>query len=222
MPASARLLYYDLGMAADDDGAVEALPVIRMTGNTKRSLKILEENGYVRILDSNLVAYICDWKRNNLIKKDRYNPSVYKGLLEQIENFSEPKRNPSGTQMEPQDRLGKDRLGKDRIGKDRLGEDRGGEDTEGSATPLPEHEKEILVSEGLSPKYIEERTERASDYARAHKRNVSSVLREWWAADKDSYAEPSEPSFDTDEFFEVALRRSMEMLMATKEAYIII
>ena len=101
MPASARLLYYDLGMAADDDGAVEALPVIRMTGNTKRSLKILEENGYVRILNGNLVAYINDWKRNNLIKKDRYQPGIYKGLLEKIESSMEPKWNPNGTQMEP-------------------------------------------------------------------------------------------------------------------------
>ena len=181
MPASARLLYYDLGMAADDDGAVEALPVIRMTGNTKRSLKILEENGYVRILNGNLVAYINDWKRNNLIKKDRYQPSIYKGLLEKIESSMEPKWNPSGTQVEPQDRIGKDR-----IGKDRLGEDRGEEDTFCSATPLPEHEKEILVSEGISARYIDERLSRASDYARAHKRSVSSVLREWWASDKAS------------------------------------
>ena len=136
MPATARLLYYDLGMAADDDGVVEALPVIRMTGNTKRSLKVLEENGYVRILDSNSVAYINDWKRNNLIKKDRYQPSIYKGLLEKIESSMEPKWNPSGTQMEPQDRLGEDRLGEDRLGEDRLGEDRGGEE---SPAPHPPH-----------------------------------------------------------------------------------
>ena len=98
----------------------------------------------------------------------------------------------------------------------RIGEVRGGEDTLSSAAPLPEHEKEILVSEGISAKYIDERSARASDYARAHKRNVSSVLREWWASDKASYAEPCESTFDTDDFFNAALRRSMEMLMAQK------
>ena len=32
MPPTSRLLYYDLGMAADDDGIVEAFTVIRTTG----------------------------------------------------------------------------------------------------------------------------------------------------------------------------------------------
>ena len=32
MPASARLFYYDLGMAADDDGIVEAFVVMRISG----------------------------------------------------------------------------------------------------------------------------------------------------------------------------------------------
>lgn len=31
MPPSSRLLYYDLGMAADDDGVVEAFTVMRTT-----------------------------------------------------------------------------------------------------------------------------------------------------------------------------------------------
>ena len=82
-------------------------------------------------------------------------------------------------------------------------------------TPLTEHERETLVSEGLSPRYIDERAERASDYARAHRRAIASVLREWWASDKDTYAEPCEPSFETDAIFEAALERSMAMMKAT-------
>ena len=34
MPMSSRLLYYDLGMNADDDGFVEHFMVLRMTGAT--------------------------------------------------------------------------------------------------------------------------------------------------------------------------------------------
>ena len=116
MPSTSRLLYYDLGMQADDDGVVEAFSVMRTTGATEDDLRVLATKGFVTVLNEDLVTYIQDWKRNNLIKKDRYQPSVYHSLLVQIEDGTqmEPEWNPSGTQVEPQDRLGKDRLGKDR------------------------------------------------------------------------------------------------------------
>lgn len=81
MPSSCRLLYYDLGMQADDDGVVEAWSVMRMTGATEDDLRVLVAKGFVRVLNEDLVTYIMDWKRNNLIKKDRYQPSLYKDLL---------------------------------------------------------------------------------------------------------------------------------------------
>lgn len=117
MPATSRLLYYDLGMAADDDGVVEAFTVMRTTGAVEDDLRVLVSKGFVTVLNDDLVSYITDWKRNNLIKKDRYRPSVYTDLLVQISNGTQPEPiwNPTGTQPEPQVRLGKDRLG---IGKD--------------------------------------------------------------------------------------------------------
>lgn len=131
----ARLLYYDLGMYADDDGIVDAMMVIRMTKSNKKHLFQLEDAGYISILDrTNFISYINDWKRNNLIKKDRYKKSVHANLLKQFqekqttesgtdpEPNSEPKRNPIGTQMEPQVRIGKDRIGKDRVGKYKKGD----------------------------------------------------------------------------------------------------
>ncbi len=223
MPSSARLLYYDLGMAADDDGIVEAFVVMRLSGAKRSDLDTLEKKGYVKILSDELVTHILDWRKNNQIKNDRYQPSVYKELLGETAEQSpenqaksewiqsgtepEPNRNPSGTEPEPQDRLGKDRLGKDRLGEDRLGEGR-----ENGTRPLPESEKELLVSEGISESYIEEREHRANDYARTHQRSVSSVLREWWAKDRQTYAEPSAGSFDTDEFFEAALANTMKKM----------
>ena len=92
MPPTSRLLYYDLGMQADDDGVVEAFPVMRLTGATEDDLKVLISKGFVRVLNEDLVTYISDWKRNNLIKKDRYNPSPYHELLVKLD---------SGTQLEP-------------------------------------------------------------------------------------------------------------------------
>ena len=103
MPSTSRLLYYDLGMQADDDGIVEAFSIMRTTGATEDDLRVLASKGFVTVLNEDLVTYIADWNRNNLIKKDRYRPSVYHEMLVQLND---------GTQMEPQVRLGKDRLGK--------------------------------------------------------------------------------------------------------------
>lgn len=106
MPPTSRLLYYDLGMAADDDGIVEAFSVMRTTGATEDDLRVLASKGFVSVLNDDLVTYIADWSRNNLIKKDRYRPSVYRELLVRIADGTqvEPTWNPDGTQVEPQDR----------------------------------------------------------------------------------------------------------------------
>lgn len=81
MPVEARLLYYDLGMAADDDGVVEAFMVLRMTGVSEEYLEVLSQCGFIEILNDDLVTHIVDWKQNNYIKKDRYKPSIYADLL---------------------------------------------------------------------------------------------------------------------------------------------
>lgn len=113
MPSTSRLLYYDLGMAADDDGIVEAFSVMRTTGATEDDLRVLASKGFVSVMNEDLVTYIADWNRNNLIKKDRYHPSIYQEMLVKISSGTqvEPVWNPLGTQMEPEVRLGKDRLG---------------------------------------------------------------------------------------------------------------
>lgn len=117
MPASSRLLYYDLGMQADDDGVVEAFAVMRTTGATDDDLRVLATKGFIYVLNEDLVTYITDWSRNNLIKKDRYHPSIYSDLLVQITDGTqlEPIWNQDGTQLEPEVRLGKDSVGKDSL-----------------------------------------------------------------------------------------------------------
>lgn len=79
MPATSRLLYYDLGMNADDDGYCEHFLIMRMTGASEQDLKVLEANGLIQIFNDN-VLIIRHWKENNYIQKDRYNPSVYLGV----------------------------------------------------------------------------------------------------------------------------------------------
>ena len=109
MPPTSRLLYYDLGMAADDDGIVEAFTVLRTTGAVEDDLRVLAAKGFVKVLNDDLVSYITDWNANNQIRKDRYHQSAYAGLLVKIEcgEAKETDGLPSGNQMETEDRIGK-------------------------------------------------------------------------------------------------------------------
>lgn len=104
LPAAARLLYYDLGMSADDDGVVEAYTVLQMDKVPEKNLQVLADKGFVRILNRDLVTVIVDWRVNNLIKKDRYHASIYSALLHGAN--VEPERNPDGTQLEPESSQG--------------------------------------------------------------------------------------------------------------------
>lgn len=130
MPSSSRLLYYDLGMRADDDGIVEAFNVLRMTGATEDDLRILVSKGYIRVLNEDLVTYIVDWKEHNKIRADRKIDSMYKDLLLQIMpevNLLESKEradrkkkswDDNGTSHgQPMDGIGQDRLGQDSTGQ---------------------------------------------------------------------------------------------------------
>ena len=81
MPASARLLYYDLGMKADDDGFVEAYTVMRTTGAVEDDLRVLAAKGFVRVLNDDLLTWVVDWTENNSIRKDRYQQSIHHHML---------------------------------------------------------------------------------------------------------------------------------------------
>lgn len=124
MPATSRLLYYDLGMEADDDGCVEAFGVIRKTGATEDDLRVLASRGFVHVLNDDLVSYITDWSKNNYIRKDRYQQGIYTKLLIKLndkidgipaDNQKDINGIPDDNQRYTQDRLGKDSIGKDSI-----------------------------------------------------------------------------------------------------------
>lgn len=85
MPSTSRLLYYDLGMEADDDGIVEAYTVMKKTGATEDDLKVLITKGFAILLDTeNLIIFIKHWRENNKLRADRKKNSVYKDLLLQV------------------------------------------------------------------------------------------------------------------------------------------
>jgi len=77
MPSSAQVLYFHLGMRADDDGFVSSPRKITMlVGCAPDDMKILIAKGFV-IHFENGVCVITDWKRNNYIQKDRYKETFY-------------------------------------------------------------------------------------------------------------------------------------------------
>ncbi|MEM1455719.1 conserved phage C-terminal domain-containing protein [Pediococcus pentosaceus] len=125
MPLSSQALYFHLGLHADDDGVVEAFPIMRQVGAVEDDLRILVTKGFVVVLNDDLVTYITNWNENNKIRADRKVDSIYKKLLLQMvpeANVKLPKPRadtgkvtgrPMDNQWTAQDRLGKDRLGKD-------------------------------------------------------------------------------------------------------------
>lgn len=127
MPPTSRLLYYDLGMDADDDGCVEAFGVMRKTGANEDDLRVLASKGFIRILNEDLVTFIQDWGRNNQIRKDRYHEGMYKELISGACNVilnapCQPSGNqvtpiclPSDNQMATEVSIGKSSIGKERL-----------------------------------------------------------------------------------------------------------
>jgi hypothetical protein len=125
MPITARLLYYDLSMRADDDGFVASPKKIqKMIGCSDDDLRILFAKQFVIPFESG-VCVIKHWKIHNLIRSDRYIETEYKqekSMLVEVDSKYEivganGMQNviPNGNQMEPQVRLGQGSLGEDSI-----------------------------------------------------------------------------------------------------------
>lgn len=89
MSNSARLLYYDLGMRADDDGFVSnPRKIMKMTNASDDDLKILFLKQFV-IPFENGICVIKHWKLNNYLRGDRYKATLYqdeKKLLKEDDN----------------------------------------------------------------------------------------------------------------------------------------
>ena len=96
MPVSAKLLYYDLGMRADDDGFVgNPKKITLLAGCNEEDIEILIKNKFIYMFSSGVVA-IRHWNVNNQIRKDRYNETFRideKRLLKLENNVYELKDN---------------------------------------------------------------------------------------------------------------------------------
>ncbi|GDZ83067.1 hypothetical protein LCIT_03090 [Leuconostoc citreum] len=200
MPMSSQLLYFHLGMEADDEGFIgNAKMLSRAYGANSDDLSLLKAKGFI-IMFENGVSVVKDWNLNNKIRKERMKPTIYrseKSLLNVdidgsyfIDNQMATISHPDVNQMSAQDRLGKDRLGK--VSKDIL-----------SGSDAPDHVpyKEIVdyLNEKTGSKYrssgsktkslIKARTNEGfslDDF----KTVIEKKTKEWSGTDMEKYLRP--------------------------------
>lgn len=138
MPATARCLYFTLGMVADDDGFVNSpKSIMRQCGASMDDMNVLLAKKFVYSFDGGVVV-IKHWRINNLLRADRHHDTTYTDelkLLEIDENGAyklvcQPTDNQLTTNCQPSDNqvttigipsIGKVSIGKDSIGKVRVG-----------------------------------------------------------------------------------------------------
>lgn len=113
MPVTARLLYYDLSMRADDDGFINSPKKIqRMIGASDDDLKVLITKKFIIPFESGVVV-IKHWRIHNYIQKDRYKPTVYREEMARLKTKDDNVYNldtscvQNGDEMDTQVRLGK-------------------------------------------------------------------------------------------------------------------
>jgi hypothetical protein len=115
MPISARLLYYDLAMRADDDGFINSpKKIMKFIGATNDDMNILIMRKFIIPFDNGVVV-IKHWRIHNYIRKDTYNETAYKEEKSMLE-LDENKAYRIASQLSVDEPSTQVRLGKDSIG----------------------------------------------------------------------------------------------------------
>lgn len=133
LPIAAQALYTQIVLDADDRGFCDSpVRLMRMIGAEREDLEALVEKRFLLSFDSGVVC-VKHWEMTNTVKKDRFNETKYLAEFDTLEikpngayterkvgnqpstcdgSNMEPEWNQTGSNMEPQVRLGKVRLGK--------------------------------------------------------------------------------------------------------------
>lgn len=201
MPVSARLLYFDLGMRADDDGFITPKRVMKMTGATEDDLRILITRKYVIPFESGVIV-IRHWRMNNYLKNDRYKETEYKtekDCLELVENKYEPK---TGTLLDTEC-LQSGYTGKDRIEIElELGKDNTSKINKGDSKEGNEKCSKNPISSALLKKY---------EGVFVDFRNAEAIMG-WIESRKKTNKKPP-----TDRAIELAIKKAIEFNNATPQ-----
>lgn len=122
LPLEAQALYFHLIQNCDDDGVVEAFPIIRMIGASEDNLGLLVVKRFVKPLNDEMVYFVVDFHEQSTVRKDRYTPSIYKDLLEQnAENLITDSDDTTGKPLVNQTATtGRPNISKDNISKGKV------------------------------------------------------------------------------------------------------
>jgi hypothetical protein len=196
MPMSARLLYYDLSMRADDDGFVNSpKKIMRMVGATQDDMNILILKKFLIPFESGVVV-IKHWRIHNYIRKDTCNETNYKEekcRLEYDENKAYRVKSdsciPSVDEPSTQVRLGKVSL---ELDKDNI-EELPPPSKKPTKHKYGEYQNVLLSDEDMEklktefPSDFQERIERLSIYkassGKSYKNDLATI-RNWARKDK--------------------------------------
>lgn len=145
MPFDAQALYFQLCMASDDDGFVQApRSVMRSCGASNDAMKLLAAKKFVLTFNKgdDFIFLIKHWRVNNYIQKDRYRASKYKEFLRELyydENKSYSTNPGDGHTPCIQDVSKVDTQDRIEIGKDRVSLESGQDRVAGEGPQLPEY-----------------------------------------------------------------------------------
>lgn len=118
MPMTSQVLYFHLGMHADDDGFVNPKSIMRLVGASSDDLKILIGKRFVLTFENGVIV-IKHWFIHNTLRKDRYNETKYteqKKMLRLKENGAYTEQwQPNGNQMVPQIKLKEIKVNKNKV-----------------------------------------------------------------------------------------------------------
>jgi len=79
MSVSARELYFQFGMRADDDGFVgNPRKIMKMVGASDDDIKVLIAKKFIIPMSTSGVCVVTHWKVNNFIRPDRYEETQFK------------------------------------------------------------------------------------------------------------------------------------------------
>lgn len=151
-------LYTILILSADDDGIVgNPRMVAKMTSCSPALLEVLVKLGYLLQFDDGSVV-ITHWHIHNLIRKDRYKPSIHATLRKMLKVTEDEcyiingdgipleiwfrSGNQTGTKPDP--KISKDKLNKDKLNKGNISEDKIITVSESSGSSYTDFEKSVL------------------------------------------------------------------------------
>lgn len=198
LPPTSQALYFHLCMGADDDGFSNQIRKAMFNAHADRhDFELLVQKRFIIPFESGVIV-IKHWRMHNLIKNDRYKETSYmeeKAMLVLKDNgvYSsenagtqvEPEWNPSGTQVEPQVRLGKDRLDKVRVGEDSI-EDVCTEPLQSSAPATAENAPGIPIKGGTEWRpTVTELDEWIKFYSAVDVIHELGRMRQWCVANPD-------------------------------------